>query len=277
SSGRRRSSASGARRSRTEAPGRSRTSSAGCTVTRTAWSVGVMAPASPRARGRRRRPGKSCARPRLPQGSRRARYGSPPGGVPLPRVHETYDLGMTRSGTDQADARCAVTSPLRRFSGAGGTGAHPEDAGPLPARGRGRTPAAAPGPGRPGRPAASGQQSQQSQTAERTEANLVDTNVYAPAGPPAPARDGAGRAVRARSLSKTYGRGEAVVRALDGVDVDCEQGRFTAIMGPSGSGKSTLMHLLAGLDSASGGQVFLGETEITGLGDKALTRLRRDR
>src|SRR5690606_41207007 len=83
--------------------------------------------------------------------------------------------------------------------------------------------------------------------------------------------------VRARSLSKPYGRGEAVVRALDGVDVDFEQGRFTAIMGPSGSGKSTLMHLLAGLDSASGGQVFLGETEITGLGDKALTRLRRDR
>src|SRR5690606_24294386 len=83
--------------------------------------------------------------------------------------------------------------------------------------------------------------------------------------------------VRARSLSKTYGHGEAVVRALDGVDVDFEQGRFTAIMGPSGSGKSTLMHLLAGLDSASGGQVFLGETEITGLGDKALTRLRRDR
>ncbi|MEV0893770.1 ATP-binding cassette domain-containing protein, partial [Promicromonospora sp. NPDC050262] len=96
----------------------------------------------------------------------------------------------------------------------------------------------------------------------------MDTTVYAPGSSPA---------VRARSLTKTYGKGEAIVRALDGVDVDFEQGRFTAIMGPSGSGKSTLMHLLAGLDSATGGQAFLGETEITGLNDKALTRLRRDR
>jgi putative ABC transport system ATP-binding protein len=88
---------------------------------------------------------------------------------------------------------------------------------------------------------------------------------------------GASPAVRARSLTKTYGKGEATVQALDGVDVDFEQGRFTAIMGPSGSGKSTLMHLLAGLDSATSGQAFLGDTEITGLNDKALTRLRRDR
>ncbi|WP_274996819.1 ATP-binding cassette domain-containing protein, partial [Promicromonospora iranensis] len=105
----------------------------------------------------------------------------------------------------------------------------------------------------------------------------MDTTVYVPADQPAPAPGGAARAVRARSLTKTYGKGEAIVRALDGVDVDFEQGRFTAIMGPSGSGKSTLMHLLAGLDSASGGQAFLGGTEITGLNDKALTRLRRDR
>jgi putative ABC transport system ATP-binding protein len=105
----------------------------------------------------------------------------------------------------------------------------------------------------------------------------VDTTVYVPANQPAPAPGSAARAVRARSLTKTYGKGEAAVRALDGVDVDFEQGRFTAIMGPSGSGKSTLMHLLAGLDSATSGQAFLGETEITGLNDKALTRLRRDR
>ncbi|WP_275006536.1 ABC transporter ATP-binding protein, partial [Promicromonospora iranensis] len=105
----------------------------------------------------------------------------------------------------------------------------------------------------------------------------MDTTVYVPADQPAPAPGGAARAVRARNLSKTYGKGEAIVRALDGVDVDFEQGRFTAIMGPSGSGKSTLMHLLAGLDSATGGQAFLGDTEITGLNDKALTRLRRDR
>jgi putative ABC transport system ATP-binding protein len=105
----------------------------------------------------------------------------------------------------------------------------------------------------------------------------VDTTVYVPADQPGSAPGTAARAVRARSLTKTYGKGEATVRALDGVDVDFEQGRFTAIMGPSGSGKSTLMHLLAGLDSATSGQAFLGTTEITGLNDKALTRLRRDR
>ncbi|MFI9486682.1 ABC transporter ATP-binding protein [Promicromonospora sp. NPDC052451] len=88
---------------------------------------------------------------------------------------------------------------------------------------------------------------------------------------------GASPVVRARSLTKTYGRGQAVVQALDGVDVDFEQGRFTAIMGPSGSGKSTLMHLLAGLDSATSGHAYLGTTDITTLNDKALTHLRRDR
>ncbi|WP_250446705.1 ABC transporter ATP-binding protein [Actinotalea sp. C106] len=84
-------------------------------------------------------------------------------------------------------------------------------------------------------------------------------------------------AVSARRLTKVYGQGEAAVHALAGVDVDFQAGAFTAIMGPSGSGKSTLMHLLAGLDVASGGQAFLGSTEITGLDDNALTRLRRDR
>jgi putative ABC transport system ATP-binding protein len=82
--------------------------------------------------------------------------------------------------------------------------------------------------------------------------------------------------VRARALSKVYGSGEAAVHALRGVDVDVEAG-FTAIMGPSGSGKSTLLHLLAGLDTATAGQVWLGPTELTGLGDTDLTRLRRDR
>ncbi|MDM7831782.1 ABC transporter ATP-binding protein [Cellulomonas edaphi] len=81
----------------------------------------------------------------------------------------------------------------------------------------------------------------------------------------------------ARGLSKVYGSGAASVRALDTVDVDFAAGAFTAIMGPSGSGKSTLMHLLAGLDSATGGRVLLGDTELTSLGDDALTDLRRDR
>ena len=84
-------------------------------------------------------------------------------------------------------------------------------------------------------------------------------------------------AVRARGLTKVYGEGVATVHALAGVDVDFDAGQFTAIMGPSGSGKSTLMHLLAGLDSATGGTVHLGDTELTTLDDDALTLLRRQR
>ena len=84
-------------------------------------------------------------------------------------------------------------------------------------------------------------------------------------------------AARTIDLRKTYGKGDAAVVALDGVDLEIERGRFTAIMGPSGSGKSTLMHCAAALDRADRGQVFIGEQEITGLKDKALTRLRRDR
>ncbi|WP_042381162.1 ABC transporter ATP-binding protein [Streptacidiphilus melanogenes] len=83
-------------------------------------------------------------------------------------------------------------------------------------------------------------------------------------------------AARARGLTKAYGSGETRVVALDAVDVDMPRGRFTAIMGPSGSGKSTLMHCLAGLDTATGGRIWVGETEITKLRDKRLTRLRRD-
>ncbi len=75
---------------------------------------------------------------------------------------------------------------------------------------------------------------------------------------------------------KSYGSGEAEVRALDGVSVAFERGRFTAIMGPSGSGKSTLMHCLAGLDTITTGQVYVGDVELNGLNDKELTRLRRD-
>ncbi|MDX3355253.1 ABC transporter ATP-binding protein [Streptomyces sp. ME01-24h] len=83
-------------------------------------------------------------------------------------------------------------------------------------------------------------------------------------------------AARATALTKSYGMGETRVVALDAVDVEIARGRFTAVMGPSGSGKSTLMHCLAGLDSVTSGQVWIGETEITGLADRELTRLRRD-
>jgi putative ABC transport system ATP-binding protein len=76
---------------------------------------------------------------------------------------------------------------------------------------------------------------------------------------------------------KIYGHGDNEVRALDGVTVTFAAGAYTAIMGPSGSGKSTLMHCLAGLDSLTSGAVFVGETYLATLDDKALTRLRRDR
>ena len=84
-------------------------------------------------------------------------------------------------------------------------------------------------------------------------------------------------AARAVQATKVYGRGDAQVRALDGVDVSFAVGQFTAIMGPSGSGKSTLMHCLAGLDTLSGGQVFVGDSDLGSLNDRQLTHLRRDR
>ncbi len=85
-----------------------------------------------------------------------------------------------------------------------------------------------------------------------------------------------GVAARASELWKVYGSGEAQVAALRGVSVELRRGQFTAIMGPSGSGKSTLMHCLAGLDSVTRGEVYIGETRLTGLSDAGLTRLRRD-
>lgn len=78
-------------------------------------------------------------------------------------------------------------------------------------------------------------------------------------------------------ITKVYGRGEASVTALDGIDLDIGARQFTAIMGPSGSGKSTLMHCLAGLDSVTDGRAMIGDTDITRLREKDLTRLRRDR
>jgi putative ABC transport system ATP-binding protein len=90
-------------------------------------------------------------------------------------------------------------------------------------------------------------------------------------------RDRTESVVRAQGVTKHYGAGDAAVAALDDVSVTLHRGQFTAIMGPSGSGKSTLLHMLAGLDRPTSGEVYVGSTEITRLGDKALTLLRRDR
>jgi putative ABC transport system ATP-binding protein len=83
--------------------------------------------------------------------------------------------------------------------------------------------------------------------------------------------------VSARDLYKRYGEGDAAVEALVDVSVDFQRGTFTAIMGPSGSGKSTLMHILAGLDRPTSGTVVIDGTDITRLGDKDLTLLRREK
>lgn len=84
-------------------------------------------------------------------------------------------------------------------------------------------------------------------------------------------------AASALGVTKVFGFGETAVTALDDVSVSFEQGKFSAIMGPSGSGKSTLLHCLAGLDRVTDGQVFIGDVDLTGLNDKRLTQLRRDK
>ncbi|NUP32517.1 MAG: ATP-binding cassette domain-containing protein, partial [Streptomycetaceae bacterium] len=103
---------------------------------------------------------------------------------------------------------------------------------------------------------------------------MTSTFAEPPGGSPTAA---APPAVLAEGVSKVYGSGDAAVHALRGVGVGFARGAFTAIMGPSGSGKSTLMHCLAGLDTVTGGRIVLGDAEITGMGDRQLTMLRRDR
>ena len=90
----------------------------------------------------------------------------------------------------------------------------------------------------------------------------------------APTREAAARAV---DLHKAYGSGDTAVIALDHVNVEFGRNEFTAIMGPSGSGKSTLMHTMAGLDAATSGDAYIGDTNLSGLKDKEITALRRDR
>jgi len=84
-------------------------------------------------------------------------------------------------------------------------------------------------------------------------------------------------AARAEAAQKHYGEGDNIVKALAGVTVGFDKGRFTAIMGPSGSGKSTLMHAMAGLDELTSGSVFVGDTNLSELSERELTFLRRDK
>ena len=99
--------------------------------------------------------------------------------------------------------------------------------------------------------------------------------------PPLPAVGATGAAselaARAVAARKVYGAGDTAVVALDDLTLNLPRGQFTAIMGPSGSGKSTLMHCLAGLDTLTGGQVFIGDTDLATLSDRERTILRRDR
>lgn len=83
-------------------------------------------------------------------------------------------------------------------------------------------------------------------------------------------------AAHSLGATKAYGSGDTEVLALNDVTVAFPSGRFTAIMGPSGSGKSTLMHCMAGLDTLTAGQVFIGDTDLSTLSDKQRTLLRRE-
>jgi putative ABC transport system ATP-binding protein len=84
-------------------------------------------------------------------------------------------------------------------------------------------------------------------------------------------------AIALRDVRKVHGQGDGAVVALDGISIELAQGSFTAIMGPSGSGKSTFLHVAAGLDQPTSGTVALGSTDLSGLSERKLTILRRER
>ena len=81
--------------------------------------------------------------------------------------------------------------------------------------------------------------------------------------------------LKAAGLKKYYGKGDTMVKALDGVDLEIERGKFTAIIGTSGSGKSTLLNMLGGLDTPTEGSIRIGNTELAALGGEQATVFRR--
>jgi putative ABC transport system ATP-binding protein len=95
-------------------------------------------------------------------------------------------------------------------------------------------------------------------------------------GEQAPENQTAGGVVRATEITRVYGEGETAVHALNGCSLTVDRGQLTAVMGPSGSGKSTMMHILAGLDRPTSGNVAIEDKDITKLGDNELTKLRRE-
>lgn len=113
--------------------------------------------------------------------------------------------------------------------------------------------------------------------AKHSDASLNRRDVAGHSSPPSPLTPASQAIVSLREVTKIYGTGDTEVRALDGVSVDFQAGQFTAIMGASGSGKSTMLHVLAGLDSPTTGEVVIEGTPITRLSDNDLTRVRRDR
>src|SRR5689334_9131274 len=107
-----------------------------------------------------------------------------------------------------------------------------------------------------------------------TERNPLNA-IASPRTAATPFADHPGVVVPAGALVRRYGTGDTAVEALRGVSLSVERGELTAVMGPSGSGKSTLMHILAGLDRPSEGQVWIAGTDISSLNDNQLTKLRR--
>src|SRR5687768_14921691 len=101
------------------------------------------------------------------------------------------------------------------------------------------------------------------------------TSTFPSQDPAGPAAESTTAAVAAEDVTRRYGEGENAVDALQGVSLEVPSGQLTAVMGPSGSGKSTLMHVLAGLDQPTNGRVWVAGQEITSMGDKELTELRR--